>query len=905
MRRLFLRLFSFFRSSRAETDLFREVTAHLQLLEDRYVADGMNPDEARFAARRAFGGQVEQMKERQRDARGFRALDEGCLDLKLGARMLVKYPGLTLVAVFALSVAIAGGAAYLEFLTDLTRPTLPGKDGDRIVGIYNWDVATSAAEQRSLHDFGVWRDRLRSVEELGAYAVLERNLITDDGRSEAVSGVEISASALRMLFTPPPLGPPLVQADEAPDAPPVIVIGESLWQTRFGSDTAIVGKSIRLGQDRHTVVGVMPNAFGFPVNQTLWAPLRSGATALTRGDGPPIRVFGRLAPAVSMQEAEAELSAVSARIAAAAPDSNQQLRPRIEPWVASVFGSSEDGQLQVLILYSANLLFIALLAVAGANVATLVFARTATRESEITVRTALGANRGRIIAQLFAEALVLSSVAAAVGLGVASFALRWGKARWLEGTAGGARPPFWWNDELAPETLAYTAALALLAAAIVGVVPALKATGSEMQARLKHAAAGGSSMKFGGMWTGVIVGQIALTVIFLLSAVSLGWNLYANGYQASGVTYEAQRFLAVRLAADAPAQSPDPTTRATALDLTYPELQRRLLAEPGVAAVTYASAFPGMKHGEFFVELLDSTIPLPPDVDPLWVRTARVAEDFFRTFDVPVVAGRPFTPADVAFDRAVAIVDETFVAKVLGGRNPIGQLIRDRDLEGNATAGPKPWYEIVGVVKDLTTVTPKTTEDAVLYLPAKPSAATPLMMAVRVQGDSKAMSPRLKTLAAATDPTLRLRDVMSLDQVDEADQLVFQFFLRAMAVVSGVALVLAAAGVYSLLSFTVVRRTREIGIRAAIGADQRRILVGIFSRAFMQVGMGIAAGSVPGTLLVACGAPEVASGSGVIMALGAFAAVSTFMFGVTVLACVVPATRALWIQPTDALRAEA
>jgi putative ABC transport system permease protein len=913
MRRFVARLWTFFHFTRAEAELSRELSAHLQLLEDRYVADGMSPDEARFAARRAFGGQVEQMKERQRDTRGFRVLDEGWLDIKLGARMLVKYPGLTLVAVFALSLAIAGGAAYLEFLNDMTRPTLPGSDGDRVVGIYNWDVAQGTAEHRALSEFASWRGQLRSIEDLGAAAMFERNLATRDGRSEPVSGVQISASAFRLMPAAPLLGRPLVPTDEEPSAAPVAVIGESLWHARFGADPGIIGQTITLGSESHTVVGVMPQAFGFPVNQTLWVPLRLDATTVRRDEGPPIRMFGRLAPGVTAGEAEAELAAFAARSSLGSVEPVRPLQPQVEPWVTSLWSSVEDGPIQLAILYSANLFFIGLLAVAGANVATLVFARTATRESEITVRTALGASRGRIIAQLFAEALVLCSLAGAVGLWIASLALAWGKEQWLAGTAGGARPPFWWNDRFESETLFYTAALALFAATIVGVLPGLKATGPEMQVRLKQAAVGGSSMKFGGVWTGVIVGQVALTVIFLLSAVSLGWNLYASGYQGDGVTFAAHQFLSARLEADTTASAgpgADAVTRQRRmLDASYRELERRLLDEPGVTGVTYASAFPGMKYGEFILELADSTIPPPPGVDLLWVRTAAVADDFFETFDLAVVAGRGFTAVDVAFDRPVAVVDETFVATVLGGRNPIGQLLRERNMDEGANetarAAEPPWYEIVGVVRDLSTRAVKTSEDAVLYRPTSPSSAAPLVMAVRVAGDAGVVAPRLRALAAETDPTLRLHEVMSLDQVNDADRVAFRFFLWVIAIVSGVALILAAAGVYALLSFTVVRRTREIGIRAAVGADQRRILTGIFSRAFSQVGLGIMAGSIPGTLLVAFGAPEVARGSGPTMALAAFLGVATFTLAVTVLACVVPAQRALRIQPTEALRADA
>jgi putative ABC transport system permease protein len=822
-----------------------------------------------------------------------------------GPELLARYPGLTAIAVVALSVAIGGGAAYLEFVNELVRPTLPGRDGQRIVGIQNWDLATGSPDHRSLRHFVRWRETLTSLDLIGAAITLERNLITEDGRSEAARGVEISASAFRLFATPALLGRGLVQDDERLGAPPVVVLGQDLWRARFDSDPAVVGRTVRLGAAAHTVVGVMPAGFGFPLNHSLWLPLRIDASGLQRSDGPSLRVFGRLADGVAIEAAEAELTAIASRDVDDAARAGRMLRPQIKPYVASMWSSIKDGQLQIAILYSVNLFFIALLGVCGANVATLVFARTATREAEITVRTALGASRTRIVGQLFAEALVLASVAAGVGLAAASFGLRWGRTTWLA-TATGAPAPFWWNDELSTETLFYAGGLALLAAVMVGVVPALKATGPHMQARLKHAAAGGTGMRFGGIWTGVIVTQIALTVLFLLSVVSIGWNLYASGYRSAVTSFPREHFVSVRLEMDR-----DDSPGASASDAqasyrarfrrTYQELEQRLLAEPGVVGVTYATAFPGLKHGEFFVEIQGFEPPRPAH-GPLWVRTATVGANVFATLGVPIIAGRAFTPADEELDRPVAIVDQTFVQEVMGGSDPIGRWVRQPQNSENDAPGP--WYEIVGVVRDLSIAEDKTSEDAVLYRPAVTGSTPGLRLAVHVNGDAVAFAPRLRSVAASVDPTLRLYDILRMDQFDEADRLTFQFFLRALAIVSVVALLLSTAGVYSLMSFTVTRRTREIGIRTAVGADRRQILTGIFSRAFSQVGLGIAAGSVPGTLLVAFGAPEVARGSGEAMAAAAFTLVAAFMFSVALLACVGPARRVLRIRPTDALRAD-
>jgi putative ABC transport system permease protein len=894
VRRLLLRLVALFRSNRAEADLAREIAAHLQLLEDKFIAQGMSRDDARSAARRAFGG-IEQAKEHQRDARSFRWLAGWPMDLKLGVRMLVKSPGLTVIAVAALAVAIGGGAAYLEFVNDLFRPTLPIREGHRIVGIQNWDPATGNPEHRSLHDFARWRERLVSVEHLGAFLGLERNLITDDGRAELVRGVAISASAFRLVSTPPLLGRPLIEEDERAGADPVVVIGYDVWQARFGGHPNVVGSTVRLGSSSHTIVGVMPSGFGFPINYSLWVPLSPSGSGFGPGQGPAVRIVGRLAPGATLDRAQAELTAIALGAAG-----EGHLRPQIRPYIDSLWSSARDGALQRLVLYSINVLFLGLLGVCGANVATLVFARTATREAEITVRTALGASRGRIVAQLFAEALVLASIALIVGLLGTMFVLRWAMNTWM--AVQGGHPPFWWNDSLAPETLLYAGALALVAAGLVGVVPALKATGPQMQARLKHAGNSGSSLRFGGVWTAVIVGQVALTVFFLSSVVSIASNLYAGRYGSVDVGFPREQYLSVRLELDrdVAASSSDDQTRVRRFQATYQDLARRLSSEPGVADVTYATAFPGMGHGEFFVEF--QGLRPSATADPLWVKTAAVGPSFFETFNAPITSGRAFNQSDFESGRNVAIVDQTFVQQVLGGRDPIGHRVRQRQNSQNRIAGP--WYEIVGVVKDVSIVRNKTSEDAVLYRPTTPGGDSPTRLAVHVKGDAKSLVPRIRTVAAAVDPTLRLYDVITLDQTDDADLLTMAFFVQALTVVSAVALLLSTAGVYALLSFTLARRTREIGIRAALGAAPRRIVTAIFSRAFWQVGVGVIAGSIPGTVLVAVGAPEPPEGSGLLMALAASTAVAAFILGVALLTCVVPARRALRIEPTEALRAE-
>ena len=911
VRRFILRLLSHVRVTRAERELSREVESHLRLLEDTYLAQGMTAIEARQAARRAFGG-VEQAKEHQRDARSFRWLTGWSMDLKLGARMAIKYPGLTVIAVIALSLAIGAGAAYMEFVTDLLHPTLSFKGADRVVGIVNWDIVTGESQRRALSEFAQWRGQLRTVEDLGAAFRLQRNLITDDGRSEPVRGAEVTASAFRIVPASPLMGRGLTDDDERGGAAPVAVIGEDLWRNRFGSDPLILGRAVRLGSAPYTIVGVMPRSFAFPVNQSMWVPLRVAPAQYARGDGPEVVIFGRLAEGAAPDAAQSELAALSGRLDSALPQTAPRLRPVVKPYVASLWSASADGELQRYILYGANLLFVGLLGICGANVATLVFARTLTREAEITVRTALGASRGRIVSQLVAEALVLSSVAAIAGLAVASFAGRWAKAKFVE--AQQSVPPFWWSDELSPETLVYAAVLAVLAALLVGGVPALKATGPRMQARLKSAGSSGPSMRFGGMWTAVVIGQVTVTVLFLMTVVSVAVNASVSPYAAGNFAFEPAEYVTVQLDIDRENQPGDTTVagRAAAsarLGSTLRELERRLELDPSVAAVTQTTRVPGGGN-EFILEFDPQTAGgARPDAgrsenDPLWVRSALVGHDFFDTFGAPIVAGRAFTAAEAEQVRAVAIVDETFVRMVMRGRDPVGMRIRQQRRDGNEGA-PQTWYEIVGVVRDLGTRPGKSSEDAMLYRPAV-AGATPwqFFTIVRARGNAASLPATVRRIAAEADPTLRLTELMPLSDYYRVQTIGYAFFLRALAAVSAVALLLSSAGIYALMSFTLSRRTREIGIRSALGAAPRRIVTTVFSRAFTQIGAGLLVGCVPGYLLVAQGAPEVARAGGSFVGVLSTLAVCAFVGSIAALACLGPARRALRIHPTEALRTE-
>jgi putative ABC transport system permease protein len=447
-------------------------------------------------------------KEELGDGRGRAWFDGFSLDLKLGGRMLVKYPGLTIVGGLAMAFAICVGTVIFEVLGLFVHPTLPLPAGERIVQIRNWDVAANRPEQRALHDFVVWRGALRSVTELGAWRDVTRNLIVAGGDARPVEVAEITASGFRIAGGAPLLGRVLVEADERPDAPPVAVLGYDAWRTRFGSDPNVLGRTVQLGNDYATVVGVMREGFAFPVSHELWMPLRTDIPDQARS-GPTITVFGMLAPGVTLETAQAELTTLGRRAASERPATHEHLQPRVAPY-AKLFFSEPSGE-ELGILFSIYFFAVMLLVLVCGNVALLMFARVATRESELVMRSALGARRSRIVVQMFAEALVLGGVAAVVGLVAADFALRsWG-LEFLEVNLG--RLPFWYDLRLSPATVLFALGLTVLGSAIAGVMPALKVTRG-MGSRLKQAAAGAGGLQFGGVWTAVIVVQVAITVAF-------------------------------------------------------------------------------------------------------------------------------------------------------------------------------------------------------------------------------------------------------------------------------------------------------------------------------------------------------------------------------------------------------
>ncbi len=877
-----------------DADLNEEFRLHLDLRAADLVRAGMSPAAAARKARAEFGS-TDRHLEKARTARGLRWFDEtrfSLLDVKLGSRMLLKYPVLTIVGGLSMAFAIWVGAGTFEAIRQLVFPVIPLPESDRIVVLQNWDAAANRPELRATHDFVVWRDALTSVEDVSAYRTLTRNLEITKGLAEPVYAAEVTGSAFRALRVPAMLGRTLTETDERADAPPVAVVGYELWKSRFRGDAGVIGRTVRITGVPATIVGVMPQGFTFPRTQEMWVPLRIDGAGSEPREGMSIRIFGRLAPGATLARARTELANLGQIAAADLPRTHENLRPQLFTFAESVRAIGGPGQSMSLLI--GNVFVVMLLVLVCANVGLLMFARAATRDAEIIVRSALGASRQRIVMQLFAEALVLGGVAAVVGLIAAGWGVRWALDLMRgELTDGSGNFPFWVDGGLSPLTVLYATVLTILAAAIAGVLPGLRIT-RNLGERLKHATAGGGGVQFGGLWTVIIVAQIAVTMGF--PVVTFFVRRDAVRMETQPLPFPVDQYLSVRLEMERDLPEGGADTSSAAFEARYvaaaQKLEQRLEADPAVAGVVFAEQLPRQYHPNHQVEV-DAGAVAPHDARGHVVASTHVDPEYLDVLGVSMLSGRWFNSSEATADARVAVVNKAFVDRVMGGRNPIGRRIR---YPRSSSSESPPWYEIIGVAPDMGTNSGW--GPAGIYHPLVRATVYPLNVAVHVRGDPNAFAPRLRAIATDVDPTLRLAEVMPLRDVVNPEVKFHQFWVRMTTIVSAMVLVLSLFAIYAVMSFAVSRRTREIGVRMALGGTPRHIVSAVFAQPLRQLGIGLVAGVV----LVAWMTGMMKSGfpsAGQLLMLGVYAAAMT---AVCMIACVVPTRRALAVEPTEALR---
>jgi predicted permease len=869
---------------RTDHDLQRELDGHLAFAEDEYRRKGHAPRDAARLARASAGGRVQAL-EALRAQRGLPWLASSWLDVKLGLRLLVRNRGLTLVGGLAMALAIAIAAIVFAAFDMVVWSPLPLDDGERVVALQVWDREAGRRRDTTWQDFERWRTGLQTVEEVGAFRTVRRNIIAADGSVELAAVAEMSAAGFRVARVAPLIGRPIAEADAAPGAAPVVVVGHDVWQRRFGGSRDVVGRELRVGADVHTIVGVMPDGFRFPLNFSYWVPLQVRGDGRLPNTGPEGVVFGRLAPGASLARAHAEVSALGLLPPALHSGDRETAGARVVPYTFAFTGDFEPGQMGML--WSLSTLVLALLLLPpGANIAILNYARTVTRQQEFAARHALGGSRARIVWQLFIEALVLTAAAAGVALLILRFASTVVAGR-LQAIPGG--PPFWMSFGISYRTLLFIAGLALIGAAVSGLVPALQATGR--LARLGAGAlAGRTSVRLGATWTTLVVAQVAFSVGVLPLAAELGWGTLRTGVVGPG--FAAEEFASARVALDG---------RPVLFGSRQQELTRRLLAEPGILGVAAALRPPG-EEPWVFVEIEGRDAPtetLNGQLPGFRARVNQVDAAFFDLYQVPGLGGRRFGELDRATADAV-VVNRNFAETLAPGGNALGFRFRYVGaMSGEWVYGPEVnrWYEVVGVVGNL----PLTTDARVAYHLAAPGQLHPAYLQLRLRTGPAGLAERLRDVAARVDPALHVDEVFTLAEIYREHRFGDNLGALTIVAVTGSVLLLSAAGLYALMAFTVAQRRREIGIRSALGAPPLPLMAAVLRRAFWQIGAGSAAGML-GAYLVGRYVPIEEIGG--LPIPGMLPGAAVFMLGIGVLASLGPARRGLRIDPTEALRSE-
>jgi putative ABC transport system permease protein len=888
-RALIARLRALFRAVAHRDDVESEIRAefqhHLSMRTADLVRTGLSEDEAAHQARREFG-HIDTHRAEARASRGFRLLDSirfSWLDVKLALRMLVKHPLLSFAAVFALAVGIPVGIAPTHLAKAVEAP-LPGDTENRVRAIRLWNPATSAVDVTGYQAFAFWKETLRSFSTLAAFRTSSYNVASEDGRAASVRGAELSPAAFAILRVAPQLGRALNPTDAEPGAPQVAVLGQDLWTSRFGADPLILGRSIRIGREMRTVVGVMPAGFRFPAKEQLWLPLPSQSAGVV-GALFPVRVIGRLADGISAEQAQAELSARELPPFANEPEPRARLRPEVVPFGLLYLGLPRGGFDGLSEYRFVQLLSLVLLLVASGNVAMLVFARTATRFREMAIRTALGASRARIVSQIFVETLVLAVVAA--GLGVLS--IGWGLRHVnLAAIAGESALPYWLSLDVTGGDLLRALLFAAISATVAGVVPAIRITGKAVHQHIREK----SGVRFGRLTGALVVADIAVSVAAIGFALAIADRAtVGESDQFAGIP--AAEYLAVEFR-----MPDDGLLNGERTAAAQRALVEGLRTEPGITSVAVGSALPRMEHPSAPFEM--DGVDRSPDAPQQWVRVARVDVGFFEALGHRVVAGRDFTRADLEPGRRTAIVNTAFVTLELGGKDFIGRRVRFPARKGTDSA----WYEIVGVVGHLGVNMVNADKGAAVYLPASPGSINPMWIGIHATVSPLSIAPRVREIMDKVAPDFVMGEVAVLSDVHQGDWYLVVGVAVGLILLVGVLIALAASGIYAMLSLSVSERTREIGIRTALGAQRRTVVLMILERSLVQIGTGAILGLPVAARIVHLTVGSTAGQSPLMSVLIALGLAVSLVLIVGVISCAIPTRRVLAVEASEAMRSD-
>ena len=889
------RLRAVFLRDREERDMEEELRFHREQDITRGIARGLAPAEAERMATHRFGT-PDRVREEVRDARGVRPLDDLRGDLRVALRSLGRTPSFTAVVLLTLALGIGATSAIFTVLDGVLLRPSPFAALDELVLVWETDRASGTMrEPGSYPDFLDFRERARTLEGISAFQGADLDYLpVDGGEPQRVSAIAATPDFPSLLGVQPVYGRTFTAAEDVPGAAPVVLLGEQFWRTHFDGNVDVLGTSIRLNDVPHTVVGVLPAGTGFGVPQIhaqadyhapysggedidVWLPLRADPAVASR-DTHPFLLLGRLAPGASVAQAQREMDAIAADLERTYVV-NQSRGVHIEPLRTVVFGRVQPA---LLVLGAAVVL---VLLIACANVASLLLARSRARTREMAVRAALGASRGRLARQFLAENILLVSLGSILGLGLAQVALR------VLLRAMPADIPRAATVALDARVAGLALALSVLVGALFALVPLLAARRTPMHSALRDE--GGRTMTGGRSGvrfrSGLVVTELALSVVLATGAALLirsfqQLNAVDPGFSAEGVLKVEYQLPESRYPRDF---SVWPNWRE--VHAFNAGVLERVRALPGVRAAAVAEAHPlnpGFTNS-FVVVGREAEAGDWPEIS-----VRKVSPGYFETVRLGVLSGRALSDADASDAEPVAVINRAAAERFFADSEPIGQQIR---FWGTSRT-------IVGVVSNerlhgLDAVTPPA-----VYTPLAQVPSTAGSLLVRTEGDPMALASAVRAAVHAQDPQLALFGVEPLERTVSGSVAQERFTTLLLALFAGLAVVLAAIGVYGLLSFVVTQRTSELGIRLALGAQPRGLMRMIVAQAAKLALAGVAIGIVAalaGVQLL----------QGLLFGIAAtdptaLATAGAVIFAVALLASLAPARRAVGADPLRALRVE-
>lgn len=865
----------------AVDEVDRELDYHLQRRADELIAAGMEASEARRRVRDEFGDvegtrrycarMTARSERRQRRQRWLADLGQ---DVRYALRTMRRSPTFTAIAVLIMALGIGATTAVFSIIDAVLLQPLDYPEAERLVQVWETDRADGALDDPvSPVDLKDWQAQSSALEAIAGYGYQALSL-SGDGTPERLIAVETSATFFDVLGTEPAVGRTFTPDEEGP-AHRVAVLSHGLWNRRFGADPGIIGRSLTLSGAPYVVIGVMPEEFAHPASAELWVPFTFDAAQLSRGTHFLFAV-ARLQPDRSLDEAQAEMTSIAAQLEAEYPGTNVNHGIHLLPLHESVVG---DTSLALWIVFGAVSM---VLVIACGNVGNMMLVRSVARSGEISIRRALGAGGWRLMRQLLAEGIVLSLLAAAVGV----LAARWG----LEALVASipVALPRAGEIEIDGVVLGFALLVATITGLAFGLAPALQSTRSGASGAGGRATSGGRATR---LRDGLVVAEVTLTLVLLVTAGLMIANLSRlrgvdPGFTADGV-------LTARMALP-PEKYPDPERRVAFVN----ELREQLAGLPGVEAFGTVDSLPfsgSRSSSSFDIEGRVSDPEQPRNAD-----RREVTPGYFAAMGIPLLRGRVIDEQDNADARGVIVVNAAFERRFFPGEDALGRFISIGDPGELAIYGEAVQREIVGIVGDLIhdDLTIGTAPE--MYVPYAQNPSTRVSIALRTAGDPEALNEPLREAVLRIDPDQPLYGVLSMGERLAQFLAPARTNAWALSVFSAAALLLAVLGVYSVVSYTVAQRTRELGLRAALGAQRSDILRMVMRQGMSRIGTGVALG-LGASLLVARGMRtllfNVDAADPVLLA-----APAALLAAAGALASLVPALRALRIDPVQALR---